>query len=110
MPGEEVSQTLGAGVRRAGEAALNLARFARQVNVLFAGPGEFSTATSPNSSAAGNIAVRLQTEVVSVSGNGHLAATVADFADATKQWCSRNGGSRTARRRTPTGSAPSGTR
>jgi len=85
--GEEVCVV--GGSNSAGQAALNLARFARQVNLLIRSDDlekSMSRYLAERIRAAGNIAVRLRTEVVSVSGNGHLeTVTVADFANATKE-------------------------
>ena len=73
----------------AGQAALNLARYARRVVLLVRADAlekSMSQYLVKRIDAAGNIEVRLQTEVASVRGDGHLEAiTIADVAEGTEE-------------------------
>jgi thioredoxin reductase (NADPH) len=73
----------------AGQAALNIARFARRVVVLVRSDAlekSMSRYLVERIRAASNIDVRLGTEVVSGRGDGHLQAiTIADLANGTEE-------------------------
>jgi thioredoxin reductase (NADPH) len=73
----------------AGQAALNLARFARRVVLLVRSDAlekSMSQYLVERIHATDNVEVRLQTEVVAGSGDGHLEAiTIADRAAGTKE-------------------------
>ena len=78
----------------AGQAALNLARFARRVVVLVRSDGlekSMSRYLVERIRDADNIEVRLQTEVVAGHGNDHLEEiTIADHAAGTKEEVATN--------------------
>jgi len=73
----------------AGQAALNIARFARSVVLLVRSDTlekSMSKYLVERVRAASNIAVRLQSEVVKGRGNDHLEAiTIADLASGTEE-------------------------
>jgi thioredoxin reductase (NADPH) len=72
----------------AGQAALNIARYARRVTMLVRSDAlekSMSQYLVKRISAADNIDVRLQAEIASGHGNGHLeAVTIADVATGTQ--------------------------
>ncbi len=73
----------------AGQAALNLARFAKRVVVVVRGPSLEATMSQylvERISAAANIEVRLRSEVTAVRGDGHLESlTLADRATGVEE-------------------------